>query len=390
MKYTFAALALASTVAADLLTYTSSYVSSTCLLLQRYYGNSTEALTIIYETELVTAQDTVTLIKTVCSGGECYVTTELDVLTTVVTTVDGVLTTYVTAVPVAQTSEAASETSDIIASEITTTATTAAPESSISEAPEYVTVTDIASTVVTITSCSDHKCLATVVTTGLTTVTTEVDGVATEYVTYCPLSTEATSTVTQTGTTIVTITSCSDHKCSRVPVTTGYVVATTTINNMETVYTTFCPLTEDTTSTKQITTVVTVTSCNEKSCTNVPVTTGATVVTTTIGDITTVYTTYCPLTSEETTETSTTTEIVPTTQAAPTSSAVQQDTTKTIIRSITKSPESTVNVITNNIMTQSTVSSTALPTALVSSYEGGANRVLPVAAGLVPVLFLLM
>ncbi|EDK46488.1 Cell wall protein pga62 [Lodderomyces elongisporus] len=47
------------------------------------------------------------------------------------------------------------------------------------------TVTDIATTVITITSCEENKCTPVPVTTGVTTVT-EID---TTYTTYCPLST---------------------------------------------------------------------------------------------------------------------------------------------------------------------------------------------------------
>ena len=54
-------------------------------------------------------------------------------------------------------------------------------------------------------------------------------------------STVAGGVVTETDihTTVVTITSCSENKCHHVPVTTGYVVVT----SMNTVYTTYCPLT---------------------------------------------------------------------------------------------------------------------------------------------------
>ncbi|CAI5759341.1 unnamed protein product [Candida verbasci] len=49
------------------------------------------------------------------------------------------------------------------------------------------TVTDIQTTVVTITSCEENKCHETAVTTGLTTVT-ELE---TTYTTYCPISEES-------------------------------------------------------------------------------------------------------------------------------------------------------------------------------------------------------
>ncbi|KAI5964561.1 hypothetical protein KGF57_001053 [Candida theae] len=46
------------------------------------------------------------------------------------------------------------------------------------------------------------------------------------------------STVTDIATTVVTITSCSENKCTEVPVTTGL----TTVTDVDTIYTTFCPL----------------------------------------------------------------------------------------------------------------------------------------------------
>ncbi|CCG21947.1 Cht2 GPI-linked chitinase [Candida orthopsilosis Co 90-125] len=113
------------------------------------------------------------------------------------------------------------------------------------------------------------------------------------------------STATDIHTTIVTITSCEANKCSEVPVTTGVL----TISEVDTVYTTYCPL--PTTSAKPTTTakpstsvkasvstasnvettIVTITSCEANKCSEVPVTTGVVTVT----DVNTVYTTYCPL-----------------------------------------------------------------------------------------------
>lgn len=48
------------------------------------------------------------------------------------------------------------------------------------------------------------------------------------------------TTVTNIATTVVTITSCSDNACTKVPVTTGL----TTVTEHDTVYTTYCPLTD--------------------------------------------------------------------------------------------------------------------------------------------------
>ena len=56
-----------------------------------------------------------------------------------------------------------------------------------------VTETDVSTTVVTVTSCNDGKCSVTPVTTGVTVVTITTDEVLTEYSTYCPLSSKTTS-----------------------------------------------------------------------------------------------------------------------------------------------------------------------------------------------------
>ncbi|VEU23197.1 DEKNAAC104312 [Brettanomyces naardenensis] len=112
----------------------------------------------------------------------------------------------------------------------------------------------------------------------------------------------ATTTETEESTTVVTITSCSDHKCTEIPVTTGITEYTTTISGTETVITTFCPLTSEAPATTEVvesTTVITITSCSDHKCTKIPVTTGVTEYTTTVSGTETIYTTYCPLTSKE-------------------------------------------------------------------------------------------
>ncbi|KAI5962965.1 uncharacterized protein KGF55_002757 [Candida pseudojiufengensis] len=49
------------------------------------------------------------------------------------------------------------------------------------------------------------------------------------------------STVTDIGTTIITVTSCHEDKCTEVPVTTGIL----TVTEEFTTYTTYCPLTSE-------------------------------------------------------------------------------------------------------------------------------------------------
>ncbi|KAI5955346.1 hypothetical protein KGF54_001907 [Candida jiufengensis] len=100
------------------------------------------------------------------------------------------------------------------------------------------TVTDISTKIITITSCSLNSCVEKTIETGVTTVT-EVD---TTYTTYCPLpTTEApvpASTVKEIETVTATITSCSEDKCTTKEVLTGL----TTLTDVHTTYTTYCPL----------------------------------------------------------------------------------------------------------------------------------------------------
>ena len=124
-------------------------------------------------------------------------------------------------------------------------------------------------------------------------------------------------TITTQETTVITVTSCSDDKCTDVPVTTGL----TTVTEKDTTYTTYCPLS---TVTTQETTVITITSCSEDKCTEVPVTTGVTTVT----ENETTYTTYCPLTTEETSKPT----AAPTTEK-PTEQPTKQPTTVTSVTS---------------------------------------------------------
>lgn len=85
-------------------------------------------------------------------------------------------------------------------------------------------------------------------------------------------------------TTVITVTSCENNACSDVPVTTGVTV----VAKDETTYTTYCPLADEGASKSQNTevltsvgvnetgtAVITVLSCDDTSCSYVPKTTGA-------------------------------------------------------------------------------------------------------------------
>lgn len=159
----------------------------------------------------------------------------------------------------------------------------------------------------------------------------------------------ATSTYTDLKTTVITVTSCHDNKCTAVPVTTG--LTTVTIDN--TVYTTYCPLT---TVTDLKTTVITITSCDDNKCTEVPVTTGLTTVT----QDNTVYTTYCPVTSSAPAQVPTTVAPYPTTSAQSGESTVYTVVTSTV-SAAKSSPVAPVWNNTNN--TVSTYENAAATTA---------------------------
>ena len=211
-----------------------------------------------------------------------------------------------------------------------------------------------------------------------------------------------TSTATDIATVVVTITSCSDDKCHEVPKTTGQIVVTETVDETVSVYTTYCPLTSDTTVatvTEASTVVVTVTSCSDNKCSAVPKTTGQKVVTTTIDEVVSVYTTYCPLTSESPVETiilssSSSSSLAPvvvveTSTEAP---AVVETSTKApvVVETSTKTPVSpattaavtvvpaTENEYTTSFVTYTSVVHSESPAAVVASSSSKGNYTSPV------------
>ncbi|ODQ57758.1 hypothetical protein WICANDRAFT_81084 [Wickerhamomyces anomalus NRRL Y-366-8] len=124
-------------------------------------------------------------------------------------------------------------------------------------------------TIITITSCSNGVCSKVPVTTGVAVGTLTTDQIVKTFTTLCPLSPTTTekisggvenlrpgssvtlkSTITALSTTVVTLTACDSGVCSKMPTTTGVSVATKTINGVESLLTTFCPLTTTVTITE--------------------------------------------------------------------------------------------------------------------------------------------
>ena len=232
-----------------------------------------------------------------------------------------------------------------VSSSVDSTSVTSVPESSAPEssAPEtetspivqLSTTTAQTTTVITVTSCSNNACSKTKVTTGVVVVTSE----DTIYTTFCPLTetTPVTSNVDSTAetsapessvpeTTAESTTPESTAPESTVPETTAESTtpestapestAESTTPESTAPETETSPTVQFSTTTAQTTTVLTVTSCSNNACSESEVTTGVVVITTED----TIYTTFCPLT-ETTTATESSTPSVETTPIAPESSA---------------------------------------------------------------------
>lgn len=112
---------------------------------------------------------------------------------------------------------------------------------SSSDGKKTATVTGVQTTIVTVTRCSENSCSMVPVETGVSVVT---DG-TTSYTTYCPLDNTPSTVISDVATTVVTITSCQNNKCDLNTVTTGLTVVT----ELDTIYTTYCPLTTESVAT---------------------------------------------------------------------------------------------------------------------------------------------
>ncbi|CAK7913340.1 flocculation protein Flo5p [[Candida] anglica] len=158
------------------------------------------------------------------------------------------------------------------------------------------TVTIPSTTVITITSCSDHKCTDVPVTTGQTVVTITIDNTITSYTTYCPLSSDSADTddINSSTTIVPAAVSSSDSEVSTVSQTTGGAPKSTPVGNNDIPGTTSSPVQtiSSVTSHKPKSTVATFTSCDGSSCIENPLTAAETVVTISHGSTVITYTTY--------------------------------------------------------------------------------------------------
>ncbi|CAI6525558.1 ASN_HP2_G0016060.mRNA.1.CDS.1 [Saccharomyces cerevisiae] len=187
-------------------------------------------------------------------------------------------------------------------------------ETASSLLPATTTKTSEQTTLVTVTSCESHVCTESISSAIVSTATVTVSGVTTEYTTWCPISTteitkQTTETTKQTKgtteqttettkqTTVVTISSCESDICSKTASPAIVSTSTATINDVTTEYTTWCPI--STTESKQQTTLVTVTSCESGVCSETTSPAIVSTATATVNDVVTVYPTWRPQTTNE-------------------------------------------------------------------------------------------
>ncbi|CAI7035842.1 BEM_collapsed_G0000790.mRNA.1.CDS.1 [Saccharomyces cerevisiae] len=194
------------------------------------------------------------------------------------------------------------------------TSVTTSQEITSSLPPVTTTKTSEQTTLVTVTSCESHVCTESISSAIVSTATVTVSGVTTEYTTWCPISTteitkQTTETTKQTKgtteqttettkqTTVVTISSCESDICSKTASPAIVSTSTATINDVTTEYTTWCPI--STTESKQQTTLVTVTSCESGVCSETTSPAIVSTATATVNDVVTVYPTWRPQTTNE-------------------------------------------------------------------------------------------
>ncbi|CAI4234889.1 CEQ_1a_G0000060.mRNA.1.CDS.1 [Saccharomyces cerevisiae] len=211
-----------------------------------------------------------------------------------------------------------------------------------SEQTTLVTVTSCESHVCTESISSAIVSTATVTVSGATTEyttwcpisATEITKQTTETTKQTKGTTEQTTETTK-QTTVVTISSCESDVCSKTASPAIVSTSTATINGVTTEYTTWCPI--PTTESRQQTTLVTVTSCESGVCSETASPAIVSTATATVNDVVTVYPTWRPQTTNEESVSSkmnsATSETTTNTGAAETTTSTGAAETKTVVTS---------------------------------------------------------
>jgi hypothetical protein len=94
----------------------------------------------------------------------------------------------------------------------------------------------------TVTSCRESKCATSEITTGVTIITAIKAGVVTTYTTWCRLTTTLKESSAESFITVIATGMYSTDVYFLSEMTTGLTVLTTAVEGMKTTYTTYCPI----------------------------------------------------------------------------------------------------------------------------------------------------
>ncbi|EMG47129.1 hypothetical protein G210_2588 [Candida maltosa Xu316] len=262
-----------------------------------------------------TVESTKVITITSCSDNQCSPATVEATPSTTTGTLHGVVTEYVTYCPISSTDvpNVSGGTSEIVGSTDLTTDVSTGPDvsaaaisstgsstssdisvististSEVSSTPDVSAASDVSAT----SDISTFTTLDTSIASGISTVSTEVDSSATSET---ESSSTSGSTVTEGSTEIITITACHNDICqgTTVPATLGPV--TTTVHGETTIFTTYCPVSSI--ETVESSKVITVYACDKSTCHTTSVIATPSTTIGTLGTIVTEYVTYCPITS---------------------------------------------------------------------------------------------
>ncbi|CAI4233767.1 CIH_collapsed_G0000100.mRNA.1.CDS.1 [Saccharomyces cerevisiae] len=178
-----------------------------------------------------TSEQTTLVTVTSCESHVCTESISSAIVSTATVTVSGVTTEYTTWCPIS-TTEITKQTTE-------TTKQTKGTTEQTKGTTEQTTETTKQTTVVTISSCESDVCSKTASPAIVSTSTATINGVTTEYTTWCPIST----TESRQQTTLVTVTSCESGVCSETASPAIVSTATATVNDVVTVYPTWRPQT---------------------------------------------------------------------------------------------------------------------------------------------------
>ncbi|CAI4520303.1 BHH_G0025500.mRNA.1.CDS.1 [Saccharomyces cerevisiae] len=194
-----------------------TYSSSSLPLVTSATTSQETASSLPPATTTKTSEQTTLVTVTSCESHVCTESISPAIVSTATVTVSGVTTEYTTWCP------------------ISTTETTKQTKGTT----EQTTETTKQTTVVTISSCESDVCSKTASPAIVSTSTATINGVTTEYTTWCPNST----TESRQQTTLVTVTSCESGVCSETASPAIVSTATATVNDVVTVYPTWRPQT---------------------------------------------------------------------------------------------------------------------------------------------------